>query len=168
MSNMERPRLIMETIERNPGIRFSDMMKILKIKNGALKHHLDKLETRSVIKVERSPRVARFYSLDITESEIQIAKNLRQETPRRIIQLLLESEPINFTEIFKKIKKAPATTSFYTTQLVEDGVLIDTFENGKRFFSIIDRKTVISLISKYHPDLIERATDNFADIIASL
>ena len=168
MNDMERPRLIMDTIEKNPGIRFSDIMKILKIKNGALQHHLDKLENQSVIKVERTPRVARFYSLDITESEIQIAKNLRQETPRRIIQLLLESEPVNFTEIFKKIKKAPATTSFYATQLVEDGVIIDRFEDGKRFFSIIDRKTVITFISKYHPDLIERATDNFADVIASL
>ena len=168
MANMERPRLIMETIERNPGIRFSDIMKILKIKNGALKHHLDKLENQSVIKVERTPRVSRFYSLDITESEIQIAKNLRQETPRRIIQLLLKSEPVNFTEIFRKIKRAPATTSLYATQLVEDGVIIDTFEDGKRFFSIIDRKTVTSLISKYHPDLIESATDNFADVIASL
>jgi DNA-binding transcriptional ArsR family regulator len=81
---------------------------------------------------------------------------------------LLKSEPVNFTEIFRKIKRAPATTSFYATQLVEDGIIIDTFEDGKRFFSIIDRKTVISLISKYHPDLIERATDNFADVIASL
>ena len=57
MTNMERPRLIMETIESNPGIRFSDMMKILKIKNGALKHHLDKLENQSVVRVKRTPRV---------------------------------------------------------------------------------------------------------------
>ena len=168
MANVERTELIFKTIEKNPGIGFCDLMRLLNLKNGVLSHHLSKLEKQAVLRIERAPRVSRFYSLDITESEIPIAKRLRQETTRRILQLLLENEKINFSTIFKIIKKSPGTTSFYATQLVQDGIIKDKFEHGKRFFSIVDRETVSNLISKYHPDLIERATDNFADVIASL
>jgi len=67
-----------------------------------------------------------------------------------------------------RIKRSPSTTSFYVTQLVQDSIIKDKFENGKRFFSIVEKETVSNLISKYHPDLIERTTDNFVDIISSL
>ena len=165
---MERTELIFKTIEKNPGIGFCELMRSLNLKNGVLSHHLTKLENHAVLRIERTPRVSRFYSLDITESEIPIAKRLRQETPRRILQLLLENEKINFSTISLIIKKSPGTTSFYATQLVQDGIIKDKFEHGKRFFSIVDRETVSNLISKYHPDLIERVTDNYTDIISTL
>ena len=168
MWNMERSTLILDTNEKNPGIRFREIMHALNLRNGVLSHHLNKLEKKSVIKVERTPRVARFYPLDITDFEAVISKRLRQETPRRILQLLLDSEKIYFSEIFLRIKRSPSTTSFYVTQLVQDGIIKDKFENGKRFFSIVEKETVSNLISKYHPDLIERTTDNFVDIISSL
>ena len=168
MWNMDRSKLILDTIEKNPGIRFREIMHALNLRNGVLSHHLDKLEKKSVIKVERTPRVARFYPLGITDFEAVISKRLRQETPRRILQLLLENEKINFSTISLIIKKSPGTTSFYATQLVQDGIIKDKFEHGKRFFSIVDRETVSNLISKYHPDLIERVTDNYTDIISTL
>ena len=105
MSNVQRTELIFKTIEKNPGIGFCDLMRLLNLKNGVLSHHLSKLEKQAVLRIERAPRVSRFYSLDITESEIPIAKRLRQETPRRILQLLLENEKINFSTIFKIISK---------------------------------------------------------------
>jgi len=168
LSNVQRTELIFKTIEKNPGIGFCELMRSLNLKNGVLSHHLSKLEKQAVLRIERAPRVSRFYSLDITESEIPIAKRLRQETPRRILQLLLENEKINFSTISLIIKKSPGTTSFYATQLVQDGIIKDKFEHGKRFFSIVDRETVSNLISKYHPDLIERVTDNYTDIISTL
>lgn len=168
MWNMDRSKLILDTIEKNPGIRFREIMHALNLRNGVLSHHLDKLEKKSVIKVERTPRVARFYPLGITDFEAVISKRLRQETPRRILQVLLDSEKIYFSEIFLRIKRSPSTTSFYVTQLVQDGIIKDKFENGKRFFSIVEKETVSNLISKYHPDLIERTTDNFVDIVSSL
>jgi len=168
LSNVQRTELIFKTIEKNPGIGFCELMRSLNLKNGVLSHHLSKLEKHAVLRIERTPRVSRFYSLDITESEIPIAKRLRQETPRRILQLLLENEKINFSTISLIIKKSPGTTSFYATQLVQDGIIKDKFEHGKRFFSIVDRETVSNLISKYHPDLIERVTDNYTDIISTL
>jgi len=165
---MARPELILKTIEKNPGIRYREIMGELGLKNGTLSHHLQKLEQQSVLRVERTPRVARFYPLSVKDEEISIIKRLRQETPRRILRLLLDVDEVNFSEMFLKIKRSPGTTSLYATELVNDGIIKDRFENGKRFFSLPGKNTVNELISKYHPDLMDRTTENYSDVIESL
>ena len=144
------------------------MMDELGLINGTLSHHLQKLEEQSVLRVERTPRVARFYPLSVNEAEIPIITRLRQETPRRILRLLLDLDEVNFSEMFLKIKRSPGTTSLYATELVNDGIIKDRFENGKRFFSLPDKNTVNKLISKYHPDLMDKTTENYSDVIESL
>ena len=165
---MARPELILKTIEKNPGIRYREIMGELGLKNGTLSHHLQKLEQQSVLRVERTPRVARFYPLSVKDEEISIIKRLRQETPRRILRLLLDVDEVNFSEMFLKIKRSPGTTSLYATELVNDGIIKDRFENGKRFFSLPEKYTVNKLISKYHPDLMDKTTENYSDVIESL
>ena len=165
---MARPELILKTIEKNPGIRYREIMGELGLKNGTLSHHLQKLEEQSVLRVERTPRVARFYPLSVNEAEIPIIKRLRQETPRRILRLLLDLDEVNFSEMFLRIKRSPGTTSRYVTELVDDGIVKDRFEKGKRFFSLTEKYTVNKLISKYHPDLMSKTTENYSDIIESL
>ena len=165
---MARPELILKTIEKNPGIRFREIMYELELKNGTLSHHLQKLEEQSVLRVERTPRVARFYPLSVNEAEIPIITRLRQETPRRILRLLLDLDEVNFSEMFLRIKRSPGTTSRYVTELVDDGIVKDRFEKGKRFFSLPDKYTVDKLISKYHPDLMDKTTENYSDVIESL
>ena len=165
---MARPELILKTIEKNPGIRYREIMGELGLKNGTLSHHLQKLEGQSVLRVERTPRVARFYPLSVNTAEIPIIKRLRQETPRRILRLLLDLDEVNFSEMFLRIKRSPGTTSRYVTELVDDGIVKDRFENGKRFFSLPDKNTVNKLISKYHPDLVDNITENYSDVIESL
>ena len=168
MWDVARPELILKTIEKNPGIRFREIMNELGLKNGTLSHHLQKLEYQSVLRVERTPRVARFYPLSVKDEDIPIINRLRQETPRRILLLLLDVDEVNFSEMFLRIKRSPGTTSIYVTELVDDGIIKDKFENGKRFFSIIDKKNVSKLISEYHPDLMDKTSENYSDVIASL
>ena len=165
---MARPELILKTIEKNPGIRYREIMGELGLKNGTLSHHLQKLEEQSVLRVERTPRVARFYPLSVNSAEIPIIKRLRQETPRRILRLLLDLDEVNFSEMFLRIKRSPGTTSRYVTELVDDGIVKDRFEKGKRFFSLTDKYTINKLISKYHPDLMDKTTENYSDVIESL
>ena len=165
---MARPELILKTIEKNPGIRFREIMDELELKNGTLSHHLQKLESQSVLRVERTPRVARFYPLSVKNEEIPFIKRLRQETPRRILRLLLDVDEVNFSEMFLRIKRSPGTTSRYVTELVDDGIVKDRFEKGKRFFSLPYKNTVNKLISKYHPDLVDKTTENYSDVIESL
>ena len=46
---MERKEVVLEIIERNPGIRFNEIMRISNIRNGTLSHYVKKLEEENSI-----------------------------------------------------------------------------------------------------------------------
>ena len=58
---MNRSEIILDVIEKNPGIRFNDIMRVTDIRNGTLSHYVKKLEENGSIKLERTPRVTRAY-----------------------------------------------------------------------------------------------------------
>ena len=55
-----REETIIETIKRNPGIRFTEIMTNVGLKNGVLSHYVRKLEDSGSIYADRSPRGVRF------------------------------------------------------------------------------------------------------------
>ena len=163
-----REEMIFSEIKNNPGIRFRELMKKVGITNGVMSYYLRKLEQSESVWIERTPRVTRFYSSDLSEDEANLVKRLRQETPKIILVALVEHDKLTFQEVVSKISKAPSTTSFYLNQLIQDNI-IGTRKSDfvKRYYSI-EKKRIANLIEEYHPDIIEQASDNFADIISSL
>ena len=163
-----RENLIVSEIEKNPGIRFRELMKKINVTNGVMSYYLRKLEKNESIRIERTPRVSRFYSYDLSEDEAKLVKRLRQATPKKILFTLVEHDKLTFQELVSEIGRAPSTTSFYLNQLVDDNI-IGTIKSDfvKKYFNI-ERKRIANLIEEYHPDIIEQSSDNLADIIASL
>ena len=70
---------------------------------------LGKLEKNGSIKVERSPRQAIFYSVEITDDQAKIIKALRRDTPRKIIYSLMLKDGLEFSDIVKQVLKSPST-----------------------------------------------------------
>ena len=132
---MDRDSQIIDLIEKNPGIKFREIMRETGMKNGVLSYHTRKLEKIGVVKVERSSRKTRFYPLGITNEESVLIKSLRQETPRQILLSLLETE-LSFSKIVEKVKKSPSTVSINLSQLIDDNLIE---------FKIIDLKKVFSI-----------------------
>lgn len=64
-----RTDTILELINKNPGIHFSEIMRETGFKNGVLSHHLSKIEESGQVLVQRSPRVARVYPCGIKVQE---------------------------------------------------------------------------------------------------
>ena len=164
---MNRSRQLIDIIEKNPGIKFREIMRETGMKNGVLSYHTRKLEKLGVVKVERSSRKTRFYPLGITNEESVLIKSLRQETPKQILLSLLETE-LAFSKIVEKVKKSPSTVSIYLSQLIDDNLVEFKIIDLKKVFSIKDKETVQNAINKYHPTLIERSADRLADIFNSL
>ena len=163
-----RTELINFEIKRNPGIRFRELMKIIGVKNGIMSYYIRKLEATGDIRIERTPRVSRFYSYDLSEEESKLVKRLRQETPKRILVSLVENNTLTFQELVQNIRKAPSTTSFYLKQLVSDNIIATSRSDFKTVYSVSEKKRIANLIEEYYPDIIEQASDNLSDIIESL
>ena len=163
-----REELIISEIKSNPGIRFRELMKKVGITNGVMSHYLRKLEENESVWIERTPRVTRFYSSDLSEDEAKLVKRLRQETPKKILVALVQNDQLTFKEIVLKIAKSPSTTSFYLSQLVKDNIVATSKSDFVKVYFNVERKRIANIIEEYHPDIIEQASDNFADIISSL
>ena len=165
---VSREETIIETIKKNPGIRFREMMNSVGVKNGVLSHYVRKLEESGLIQVDRSPRVARFYSPDVNPEEQKLVSRLRQETPKRILIALLNYKELSFKETVTIIKRSPATVSFYMSNLIEDEIISTRRSDKKTFYSIREPERISVVIDEYHPDIIQKTTENFADIVSSL
>ena len=163
-----REEIIIETIKKNPGIRFTEVMENVGLKNGVLSHYIRKLEDSGSIHVDRSPRVARFYGSDLNSEEQKLVTKLRQETPKRILIALLNHNELSFKQITATIKKSPATVSFYLSNLVEDEIISTKRSDKKTYYSVKDPERILALIDEYHPDIVQKTSENFADIISSL
>lgn len=165
---MDRGIQIAELIEKNPGIKFREIMRETGMKNGVLEYYTNKLEKEGTVKVERKPGQTRFFSPNIADNDILMIKNLRQETPKQILVALLKYEMLSFNELTKNVKKSPATISLYLTQLKNDGIVETTLVNLKRYHHVKDTERLRIIINKYHPSLIERSADHLADTFSSL
>ena len=165
---LDRSMQITEVVEKNPGIKFREIMRETGMKNGVLGYYLNKLEKGGVVKVERKPGQTRFFPPGVADNDILIIKNLRQETPRQIIVALLRNEMLTFSDLTKNVKKSPATISLYLTQLKNDGIVDSTIVNLKRYHHIKDLEKIKSMVDRYQPNLIERSADHLADTFSSL
>ena len=165
----ERATKLIQVIEKNPGIKYREIMRFTGLKNGVLSHHLDKLEKSGVVQVVREPRQTRFYPLIVSETESKIIKNLRRHTTRKIIHtLMINKDGLPFNEIVDCVNKAPSTVSFYLSQLVEEGIIILSLNERKKKFLIKDRESVDKLIEDYQPGLLDKPVTGLEDIINAL
>ena len=96
---MDRKEVVLEIIEKNPGIRFNEIMRISNIRNGTLSHYVKKLEEEKSKELERTPRVTRLYPAGIQEKEAKICKYLTMDSHKKIILFLLKKKTATSQEI---------------------------------------------------------------------
>ena len=163
----DRNLQLQQIIEENPGIQFREIMRSSGLKNGVLSHYLGKLEKNGIIKVIRGPRQSRFYPPQITEDESVAIKALRKQTPRDLLLALIQNDGLEFSQLVKEVKKSPSTVSLYLSQIVKDGLVEIKFVELKKRYHIKARDLIDKLIEDYRPNLLEKPTSGFEDIINS-
>ncbi|SRR5579875_1036725 len=159
---------IIQIVEKNPGIKFREIMRETGMKNGVMEYYAAKLEREGSVKVERTPGQTRFYPPGTSDEEAVLIKNLRQETPKQILTALLQYGDLSFGEIVRDIKKSPATVSLYLSQMAYDGIIKSRTTNEKRRYYLLSVEKLRAIVDKYHPSLIESSADRLADNFAAL
>lgn len=165
---MDRAMLLIEIIEKNPGIKFREIMRETGMKNGVLGHYASKLERDGAVKVDRRPGQTRFYPPGTSDEDESLIRNLRQETPSQILVSLLQHGMLSFNELVEKTRKSPATISLCISQITRDGIIESKLVNFKKRYHVKDVEKLQKIIDKYHPSLIESAADRLADTFSSL
>jgi predicted transcriptional regulator len=165
---MDRSIEIINIVEKNPGIKFREIMRETRLKNGVLSYHARKLEENGSVKIDRKSGETRFYPLCVTDEESNLITSLRRDTQRYILLSLLEGELLTFNEIVQKAKKAPSTVSTFLGKLVDDDIVGVRIIELKKVYFLRNPDMVCEIIQKYNPILLERTAYNFADTFSNL
>lgn len=165
---MERSLEIIDIVEKNPGIKFREIMRESGLKNGVLSYHARKLEENGSVKIDRKSGETRFYPLCVTDEESNLITSLRRDTQRHILLALLDVESLTFNGIVQKAKKASSTVSSFLGKLVDDDIVGIKIIKLKKVYFLKNADMVHEIIEKYNPLLLERAAYNLADTFVNL
>ena len=164
---MDKSLEITGIIEKNPGIKFREIMRETGFKNGVLSYHVRKLEENGIVKIDRKSGETRFYPLCVSEEESNLITSLRRDTQRKILLSLLEKS-LSFNEIVKKSRKSPSTVSTFLGKLVDEKIVNLKVVNLKKIYFLRNPDMVHEIIERYNPILLERIAYNLADTLSNL
>ena len=168
--------IVIDSIEKYPGLRFFELKKQTGLVNGVLQHHLQMHAKFKNIKVEYDNTTPRYYPTEIDIKTSVLLKRLRQSTTSKIIKLLLENECCTFAQLVKYVKKSPATVSIYKNKLLADGIIVgntNECENclksyNKIKYRLIDSKHTELIVNEYGKNSLRKTVDNLSDIFLAL
>ena len=168
--------IVIDSIEKYPGLRFFELKKQTGLVNGVLQHHLNMHKKLKNIKIEYDNSTPRFYPMNIDTKTSILLKRLRQNTTSKIIKLLVKNECCTFGQMVKYIKKSPGTISIYKNKLLADGIIVgDTNEcenclesYNKIKYRLTDAEHTELIVSEYGKNSLRKTVDNLSDVFLAL
>jgi len=162
---LDRSKIILDVIEKNPGIRFNDIMRITDIRNGTLSHYVKKLEESGIIQLERTPRVTRAYPVGIDSHEAMICKYLTIPTQRNLIIFLLEKKVATSLEIREFLKKSPSVVSVNLNELFRVKIINKKYDIPSNKYSLKNPKEIKGILNEYYPDITNKLVENTIEML---
>ena len=165
LEKIDRSKIILEVIEKNPGIRFNEIMRIADIRNGTLSHYVKKLENEGVIQLERTPRVTRAYVAGIKKHEANVCKYLTMPTQKKLILFLLKKEIATSIEIREFLKKSPSVISVNLNELFKARIINKKYDIPSNKYSLRNSEEMKGILNEYYPNLIDKYTENTIEML---
>jgi DNA-binding transcriptional ArsR family regulator len=168
VQEVDAQAILLKGIEENPGIRYRELLRLTGFVNGVLSYHLLALERANVIKVNREPRMTRYYPLSISYKESAILKFVRHEPIRQILLFILEHDMCTFNEIVDHTGKAPSTVSSHLKRLREAGIVLIRHGEYRQLYRIVENDLIGEVLSKYTASFTDKVVDNYTEMLEEL
>ena len=159
--------VLLGIIERNPGVRYRELLRMTGLVNGVLTYHLTALERSDRIRADRGSRMTRFYPPSVSEKESVVLKYVRHEPIREILLFVFENENCTFSEIVEHSQKAPSTVSSHLKRLKDSGVVSVRY-GEYQLYRISDKELVADVLYKFRVGYVDKVIDGFAEAVEEL
>jgi DNA-binding transcriptional ArsR family regulator len=159
--------LLLELVQKEPGIRYRELLRASGFANGVLSYHLSALEKMGTLRVDRQSRITRYYPLNVPEHESQVLGYIRHAPIHEIVSFVLARDMCTFSEIVEHTGKAPSTVSAHLKRLKEAGI-INVRYGEYQLYSLANRDLVAEVLSKYRPALADKVVDNYVEMLDEL
>jgi predicted transcriptional regulator len=116
---------IFQAIKSNPGIFFNDLCRITGINRGTLKYHVIILKLNRNISTLSTRGSDRYFENNGYYSDIEriLLPHLREETPRKILEIVFEQPYISQKEIIQSVKISGPSVSWHMAALCREGII---------------------------------------------
>lgn len=162
---MGKINTVLEIVNKNPGIRFNEIMRVSNIRNGTLSHYVKKLEDEKSIELERTPRVTRLYPAGISSEEAKICKYLTKPSQKKLILFLLKKGTATSLEIRDFIKKSPSVVSVNLNELFKEKIIEKRYDIPTNKYSLKNPRQIEGIVKEYYPETIEKITNNTIEML---
>ena len=137
------------------------------LENGVITYHLDKLEKQGRLNSRKYSRYKRYYSLNVSEEEFEIIRNLRKPTKKKILFYIIVQGSPTFKEIVSKVNKSPSTVSWNLSEMIQNNVIEKKKINNKICYKIKDIKILKHTFRKEF-SLLDEKREHSEDIFLAL
>jgi len=162
---LDRSKIVLDIIKKNPGIRFNEIMRITDIRNGTLSHYVKKLENSGNITLQRTPRVTRAYPIGINKHEAIICKYLTIPTQRKLIIFLLENKIATSIELREYLKKSPSVVSVNLNELFKAKIINKKYDIPSNKYSLKNPIEIKGILKEYYPEVIDKLSGNTIEML---
>ena len=162
---MDKINTVLEIVNKNPGIRFNEIMRVSNIRNGTLSHYVKKLEDAKSIELERTPRVTRLYPAGISSEEAKICKYLTKPSQKKLIFFLLKKGTATSLEIRDFIKKSPSVVSVNLNELFKEKIIEKRYDIPSNKYSLKNPRQIEGIVKEYYPETIDKITNNTIEML---
>jgi predicted transcriptional regulator len=159
-------------INRQPGIRYRELLRLSGLSNGVLTYHITNLEKSRQIIADRNinNKITRYYPNNIPIEETDIIGHIRNNASRQIILFILDHDSCTFNEIIEYTKKAPSTISWHLKRLRYSGIISVIYNAGRcqRLYKVRDYQLITNVLSKYKESFTDTVVNNYIEIMEDL
>ena len=150
---------IYELIDKNPGLHFRKICRILDKKMGVVQYHIGVLEKIGLVRAIRDGRYKCFFasnqeedsnvSPDDRDPERQhlretIITSLRRKTPKTLITYLAREKIASHQSLSTVAQVSPQAITFHTQRLQSFGIIESQKEGRQKFYRLSDSAKIIT------------------------
>jgi predicted transcriptional regulator len=162
-------KAILDSIYKTPGIRYKELLRLTRLKNGVLSYHLTILEKLNTIRIDRhNNRVTRYYIVNIPKEESDVIGCFRNKVTRKIAVFILQHNSCTFNEIVDHINKAPSTVSWHLKRLRDAGIISIIPGEKHQLYTVVDEEVIANILYKYKESFVDKVVNNYTEMIEEL
>jgi predicted transcriptional regulator len=167
MTDTDTRDRIRRRVERDPGVHFSELTRVLDIAPGQVQYHLRELRGEEVVVDERYGR-SHCFPPEYDPWERAALALLRRETSADVVAYLLDAEEAPPAEVADALGIARSTLEYHLDRLCEECLVEKHHERGRVTLVPAAPERTADLLRTADPSLPERLTDRFARLVDSL
>jgi predicted transcriptional regulator len=169
----ETSEKILQFVQNNPGCHLHKIKEMIRISQGTVQYHTDRLEKMGKITSSRSSLYKHYFPVGVFQNnEKEILQILSQETARRILMFIVEQQAPTQTDIVNSIGISASSVNWHMRRLVEFRLVKEIKEGKYKRYQLQDMevssKYITALMKNYYPAVWEKWSDRLIEIFLSM